>query len=190
MFYEVFKYLEGALERRADSLVGDLLLPGMARTAALEQDLAFYLGDGWREAYTVRREVADYLAHLAALEEQDPYLLVPYIYHLYMGLMSGGQVLKTKRLLSLSSIAGTKEGEEGEGRPGYSVTHYGDATIGQLKRQLRKAMNELAEHLDEETREAILVESVKVFQLNNSIIGSVKGVNRLPPPLPAPPPGS
>merc|ERR1712203_814954 len=84
-----------------------------------------------------------------------------------------------KRMLSLSSIAGSKEEDEGGEKPGYNVTSYGDIPIGSLKRQLKKAMNELAENLDEDTREKILVESVKVFELNNVIIGSVKGVDRV-----------
>ena len=109
VFYEIFKFLEECLERHADSLMGDLLLPGMARTAALEQDLAHYLGEGWREGYTVRQEVRGYLEHLQHLEEDNPYLLTPYVYHLYMGLFSGGQVLKAKRFLSLSSIAGSRD---------------------------------------------------------------------------------
>ena len=36
VFYEIFKFLEEALERHKDSLIGDLLIPGMARTAAFE----------------------------------------------------------------------------------------------------------------------------------------------------------
>merc|ERR1712059_159777 len=59
------------------------------------------------------------------------------------------------------------------------VTSYGEVTIGSLKKELRKAVNEVAEELDEETREAILEEGVKVFQLNNIIIGSVEGVDRV-----------
>ena len=178
MFYEIFKFLEEALERHNDSLIGDLLIPGMARTTALEADLAHYLGEEWKKDYVIRDEVSGYLKHLNHIEESDPYLLCPYVYHLYMGLFSGGQVLKAKRMLSLSSIAGSKEEDEGGEKPGYSVTSYGDIPIGSLKRQLKKAMNELAENLDEETREKILVESVRVFELNNVIIGSVKGVDR------------
>ena len=178
VFYEIFKFLEEALERHKDSLIGDLLIPGMARTIALESDLAHYLGEEWQKDYVIREEVSDYLKHLNKLEESDPYLLCPYVYHLYMGLFSGGQVLKAKRMLSLSSIAGLKEDDDGSEKPGYSVTHYGDVPIGSLKRQLKKAMNELAENLDEETREQMLVQSAKVFEMNNVIIGSVKGVDR------------
>jgi len=179
VFYEIFKYLEEALDRHKDSLIGDLLIPGMARTKALETDLSHYLGDDWRDDYVVRPEVKQYLAHLKHLDELDPYLLIPYIYHLYMGLFSGGQVLKAKRFLSLSSLTGSKEGDGGGDRPGYNVTNYEDIPIGVLKKNLKTIVNDLAEQLDEETREAIIKEGPKVFELNNIIIGSVQGVDRV-----------
>jgi len=177
VFYEIFKFLEEALVAHSDSLIGDLLIPGMARTEALESDLAHFLGDGWKVDYVIRPEVGLYLDHLKKLEQENPYLLIPYIYHLYMGLFSGGQVLRAKRFLSLSSISGSGVEDDGE-KPGNSVTTYGEVTIGALKKQLRKAINDLAEELDEETKEAILKEGVKVFKMNNVIIGSVKGVDR------------
>lgn len=175
VFYEIFRFLEDSLVAHSDSLIGDLLIPGMARTDALESDLAHYLGDGWKDGYVVRPEVQSYLAHLKKLDKENPYLLIPYIYHLYMGLFSGGQVLRATRFLSMSSISGSGA----EDKPGNSVTTYGDVTIGSLKKQLRKAINDLADELDVETKEAILVESVAVFEWNNVIIGSVKGVDRV-----------
>jgi len=178
VFYEIFKFLEDALVAHSDSLIGDLLIPGMARTQALESDLAHFLGDGWKEDYVIRPEVVLYLDHLKKLEQDNPYLLIPYIYHLYMGLFSGGQVLRAKRFLSLSSISGSGGEVDGE-KPGNSVTTYGDVTIGALKKQLRKAINDLAEELDEETKQNILDEGVQVFKMNNVIIGSVKGVDRV-----------
>jgi len=178
VFYEIFKFLEDALVAHSDSLIGDLLIPGMARTQALESDLAHFLGDGWKEDYVIRPEVVLYLDHLKKLEQNNPYLLIPYIYHLYMGLFSGGQVLRAKRFLSLSSISGSGGEVDGE-KPGNSVTTYGDVTIGALKKQLRKAINDLAEELDEETKQNILDEGVQVFKMNNVIIGSVKGVDRV-----------
>ena len=59
-------------------------------------DLAFFYGSNWAENYTVRSEVQIYLDHLQEIEKENPYLLVPYIYHLYMGLFSGGQILQAK----------------------------------------------------------------------------------------------
>jgi len=179
VFYEIFKYLESALERRADSLMGDLMLPGMARTKALEADLAYYLGPDWREGYTLRPQVSAYLSHLTGLEAKDPYLLTPYIYHLYMGLFSGGQILGAKRLLSLNPLASGSKDEEGGARSGLAVTYYGDLAIGTLKKQLKKAINDMAEELDEDTKEAIVKEGIKCFELNNTIISSVKGVDRV-----------
>jgi len=63
VFYEIFKYLEDALDRYKDSLIGDLLIPGMSRTHAFENDLDHYLGN-WRDEYIIRPEVQAYLEHL------------------------------------------------------------------------------------------------------------------------------
>jgi len=41
-FYEIFKYLEEALDRLGHTLLGDLDIEGMRRTKAFEQDLEFY----------------------------------------------------------------------------------------------------------------------------------------------------
>ena len=95
VFYEVFKFLEKSLNSHSDSLIGDLLIPDMARTEAFEEDLDFFFGD-WREGYQIRPEVRLYLDHLESLDQENPYLLIPYIYHLYMGLFSGGQILAAK----------------------------------------------------------------------------------------------
>jgi heme oxygenase len=41
--------------------------------------------------------VKSYLEHLKKIENENPLLLAAYIYHLYMGLLSGGQILAKKR---------------------------------------------------------------------------------------------
>jgi len=168
VFYEVFKFLEHALRSHSDSLIGDLLIDHMERTQAFEADLAFFFGSNWTENYSVRPEVQVYLDHLRDIEQDNPYLLIPYIYHLYMGLFSGGQILQAKR--KYLSLASTEQA--------CAVTNYQD-TIPSLKKKLRQAVNDLADNLDEETRQAILNESVKVFELNNSVIKSVKGINQV-----------
>jgi len=171
VFYEVFAFLERALVNHKDSLIGDLLIPGMTRTSALEADLAYYLGDNWRVGYTVRPEVQKYLDHLQNIENQNPYLLIPYVYHLYMGLFSGGQILRAKRVISMSGNS--------DSVPGNNVTSYGEFSIGPLKNQLRAAVNEVANQLDEDTRQEILEEGVTVFKMNNLVIGSVEGIDRV-----------
>jgi len=171
VFYEIFAFLERSLVNHKDSLIGDLLIPGMSRTSALESDLAHYLGENWRIGYTIRPEVQQYLDHLQDIEERNPYLLIPYIYHLYMGLFSGGQILRAKRAISMSGNR--------DNMPGNNVTSYGEYSIGPLKNQLRAAVNDVANQLDEETRNEILEEGVTVFKMNNLIIGSVEGVDRV-----------
>jgi len=170
VFYEVFKSLEQSLRSHSDSLIGDLLIPGMARTEAFEEDLEYFYGEKWKDNYEIRPEVQQYLDHLQKLDDKNPYLLIPYIYHLYMGLFSGGQILQAKRsFLSFSE----------DSSQGCAVTSYTNKTIKELKKQLRQAVNDLADNLDEETKQAILVESVRVFELNNVVIKSVKGMNQV-----------
>ena len=54
VFYEVFRYLEGAMLRLKNTKVGQLRIEGLQRTEAFESDLEFYLGKGWMKNYTPR----------------------------------------------------------------------------------------------------------------------------------------
>ena len=58
-------------------------------------DVTFQALSEWpniKDAIYSRPSVVKYLHHLAVVQEEMPDLLIPYIYHLYMGLLSGGQV--------------------------------------------------------------------------------------------------
>jgi len=166
VFYEIFKFLEEALVTHSDSLIGDLNITGIARTKAIEADLTFYLGEGWQKQ-AVRNEVEEYLAHLRTLEAEEPYLLIPYVYHLFMALLSGGQVMKAKRAMG------------GGGGGSMQVLDFGDKALGSLKKQMKGAVNEVGRQLGEETVEQIIRESVEVFRWNNTIINSVQGIGRV-----------
>ncbi|TRY67005.1 hypothetical protein TCAL_02314 [Tigriopus californicus] len=170
VFYEIFRALEQAMEDHKDSLIGEFDLPGLRRAEAFEADLAFYFGDHWRQTYEIRPEVAQYLAHLKRLEDENPYLLIAYIYHLYMGLLSGGQLLKSKKDFFKSGKTATQDA-------GDAVTYFKDVSIASLKKRMKEIANTVAKDLDDETRKQILQEGVQVFKLNNTIIKSVRGVN-------------
>jgi len=177
VFYEVFRFLEGAVQRTKDSLLGEYnLIAGLWRTEALERDLVHFLGNDWNGAsYEIRPEVGKYLARLKVVEAENPYLLVAYIYHMYMGLLSGGQILQAKRKLGVTS-----SGSKGDSAAlGEAITHFEppSRTIAVLKKEIREATNRIGEELDEGTREAVIAEGVKVFELNNLVIRSVKGVD-------------
>ena len=171
-FTNIFLFLEEALTRNKDSLLGDLDIEGMRRTEAFQKDLKSLYGDEWEQKLKDMKEtqvVKNYIGHLELIENENPYLLSAYVYHLYMGLLSGGQILSAKKRIS------RQKGEESKGDEIFKVDK--PHTVSSLKKRIRESMEDISENLDEETKENILKEGVKVFELNNSLIHSVKGVD-------------
>lgn len=111
---------------------------------------------------------------LREVEDTDPTLLMAYIYHLYMGLLSGGIFLRKKRQI-VQKISPFKTPPS----DGNNVTDFGQNSIFQLKRDLRESMNRIAETLDEDTKNKLIEESKIVFELNNEIIKSVQTGTRI-----------
>ncbi|EZA53267.1 hypothetical protein DMN91_004604 [Ooceraea biroi] len=171
VFYEIFRYLEGAMIRLKNTKIGLLPLSELQRTEAFERDLDHYLGKEWRKNYSPRDSVAKYLMRLREVEDTDPTLLMAYIYHLYMGLLSGGLILRKKRQL-MQKISPFKAPATSDGN---NVTDFGEQnSIFQLKHDLRESMNRIAKTLDEDTKNKLIEESKIVFELNNEIIRSVQ----------------
>lgn len=172
VFYEIFRYLEEAMIRLKDTLVGELCIEGLQRTEAFERDLSFYLGSDWKKTYKPRQSVIKYLLHLRKLEDSDPNQLMAYIYHLYMGLLSGGQILRKKRAMVKKFMLFPSEHAYQD-----AVTDFGATGISKMKRDLVEAMNGIAGVLDEKTKEKLIEESKTVFVMNNEIIRSIQGAN-------------
>lgn len=169
VFYEVFQYLEGALDRHSHTLIGELDVPGMRRTEAFEKDLAHYLGAKWKEGYAPRESVCQYLEHLKKIEDENPYFLMAYIYHLYMGLLSGGQILRRKKTLLEKLKFSRKDSMEG-----MAVTEI-TGSVSRIKGQMTEAMNLIAGEMDDDTKQRLLEESKMVFILNNRMVHSIEG---------------
>ena len=70
----------------------------ISRTKAFEQDLDYFYGTKWRKEND-NEAVQKYIDHLDQLANEEPLLLIAYFYHLYMGLLSGGQILSKKKYL-------------------------------------------------------------------------------------------
>ncbi|KAK4299102.1 hypothetical protein Pmani_028599 [Petrolisthes manimaculis] len=170
VFYEIFRYLENALDRYSHTLVGELDITGMRRTQAFEKDLSHYLGKDWKVGYAPRESVCQYLKHLQKIEQENPHYLMAYIYHLYMGLLSGGQILRRKKTLLQRLKFSTKESVEG-----MAVTEITDTSVYKMKKQMSEAMERIAQEMDEETRQRLLEESKMVFILNNNMVHSIEG---------------
>lgn len=88
-FFVVLDHLERlAFEHRARGTSSGLAaypLEEMRRTPGFVKDLAFYLGPAWREKLPDTPALRAYLSHLDALAAEDPLLLVPFLYHLHLG---------------------------------------------------------------------------------------------------------
>lgn len=164
VFYEIFRFLE-------ENVSEDLLPNAFHRTEAFERDLAYYLGENWRRDYEIRDSVKMYLKHLHDVKNRSPILLLAYVYHLYMGLLSGGQILQKKRSLNL---LGSRNNGGGD-----AVTHFENHTIAELKTIMRSLVDKLAISFDESTKILLIAESKMVFHLNNEIVRTVRGVNRV-----------
>ena len=176
-FYEIFKFLEQALDRLNHTLISELDINGMRRTKAFEEDLHFYYGKEWLEnVYQPSAAVTAYLDYLVCLEKENPYMLAAYIYHLFMGLFSGGQILRKKRALEASLKFQTINPNSVQ--PGEAVTDFGDIQIFKLKKQMVDAMENIAEQLGEEDRWKLIEESKNVFRMNNKMIRTIS-TNRI-----------
>lgn len=172
VFYEIFRFIEEAILRLKNTPVGEFNFKEMMRTEAFEKDLEFYLDKNWAYNYTPRESVVKYLLHLQELEKENPILLMAYIYHLYMGLLSGGQILSKKRLLTNKFLLLPKEDREGN-----AVTDFGNHSIASIKKKIVETTNSIANDLDDNTKELLLKESKTVFVLNNAMIRTIRGTN-------------
>ncbi|XP_072946454.1 uncharacterized protein Ho [Epargyreus clarus] len=172
VFYHIFAFLEDAKQRLNmadfDKLFVDKVL---FRKHAFEEDLKHYLGEDW-QAIPKSAALENYLQHLHDLERDNPQLLMAYVYHLYLGLLSGGQILARKR-----KMFGDKTPQDETYVD--KVTDFSDVDIGKLKNNFRAAMNSIAEHMTVEEQEAFIEESNQVFLMNNLIVNSVAGQNQV-----------
>lgn len=166
VFYDIFKYLE-------QNVSHDFLPEEYHRTQQFEEDLQFYLGTDWKTKHQPRKEVCDYIKHLEKIQKENSNLLIAHVYHLYMGLLSGGQILQKRRNISNKFNPFASSGSEGS-----ALTSFDDHTIYELKQKMRKTIDDFGARLDDDTRKQLIDESRKVFEMNNEIIKTVEGVNR------------
>lgn len=179
-FHPIFQYLE-------QTLPANQLTPDIHHAKAIEADIRFYcaqLGLNADSQLSERRlSVSAYLDHLRDVAAENPQLLMAYAYHLYMGMLSGGQIINRKRRmfakLSLRNADAAAAGETSAAiDDGYRTTMFDEVNgpkIGELKTAMRELLNELGNSVDARTRQRLLEESIQVFELNNAMIHSIRG---------------
>lgn len=168
LFYFVYVQLESAIKEHKDheAFRGlSEILSEFARADSIAKDLRFYLGEDWSTKYQPTQAVQDYIKHLQELEKEDPVLVLPYCYHMYMAMLAGGVMIK--KLVKRSFAP-----PEGEGLNCFAF----DVKSNKALRDTIKAKIN-AVQLDDEAKTLILAESVNCFKLNNQIVRSLDGAS-------------
>lgn len=85
-------------------------LAELRRSAALEEDLEFLVGSGWRQQLTIVPSTARYVLHLETLRAGQSMMLIAHGYLRHLGDLSGGQLLRgrVRSMLGLEGSAGTR----------------------------------------------------------------------------------
>jgi len=89
--YFIYEALENATDRmRQESVASRFISDGLTRLPALESDLAFLLGDGWRDRIAPLPSTARYVARINQVGSTWPGGFVAHHYTRYLGDLSGG----------------------------------------------------------------------------------------------------
>jgi heme oxygenase len=108
--YFLYSTLEAEMTRHGDHpVVGPMVFAELLRTQKLEEDLAYYYGDNWREEISATPAGEHYVSRIREVSRSNPALLVAHAYVRYMGDLSGGQGLRhiVRSALNLPPDQGT-----------------------------------------------------------------------------------
>jgi heme oxygenase (biliverdin-producing, ferredoxin) len=93
--HPVYEVLEQAVAAHAGTPeVRPFLHPGLARLPALDADLEFLAGPGWRAELDVLPATARYVERIRSVADDWPAGLVAHHYLRYLGDLSGGQIIR------------------------------------------------------------------------------------------------
>ena len=189
LFLPVFETLESILERTAKghpTTIGKLtpLLPILRRTPGLRADLAYYLTrerrdaleNGWNQPpndetnnNTCHAAMAEYVQHLLRLETEHPVAILAYAYHLYGGVLAGGQII-SRGVRKAMGLAKDKQ----DGVQVFHVQYDGTGISNKgLFQKVKTIFNEEMEFSAQE-KQILIQEGKEVFRLNNALVGTVK----------------
>ncbi|XP_078388209.1 uncharacterized protein LOC144669580 [Cetorhinus maximus] len=170
--YFIYTALEEEIERNKDHpAFAPLYFPSeLHRKEALEQDLEYFHGPGWRNRIECPKATGEYVSRIQHVGQREPELLVAHAYIRYLGDLSGGQMLKrvAQKALQLPST--------GEGVAFFTFDRVTNAT--KFKQLYRSRMNTL--EVNRETKEKIMDEANRAFQLNMGLFGELQALSSGP----------
>ena len=165
--YLVYSALEEALQQHQDHpVLSQIYFPEINRRHNLEQDLAFYYGDSWRDRIEPLNAGVVYVDRIRELASSDPVCLIAHAYTRYMGDLSGGQALKRV-------VRSALELPEGVGTAFYEFDQI--PTIEDkkaFKEKYRQTLDSLA--IDEDTINRIVDEANYAFMLNRNVVNELE----------------
>jgi heme oxygenase len=161
-YHAVYSVLEQAAETmKANPIAGALVRPELARTAALEADLAFLAGPDWRNTLPVIDETARYCERLGEVAFTWPGGFVAHHYVRYMGDLSGGAIISKKVAAAL--------GLDRQGIEFYLFDGIPDADS--FKNGYRATLDLMP--FDTAEREKVVNEALKAYELNTAVLAAV-----------------
>lgn len=163
--YFVYEAMEEEVDKLANHpVVGPVGKKELNRLESLEQDLAFYFGDNWREEIKPSPSAAAYVERIHAVAKDSPELLVGHHYTRYMGDLSGGQILK-----NIAQKAMNMSGDDG--LRFYVFDDISDEKA--FKTAYRSTMDQLP--IDQDMADRILEEANHAFHLNMKMFQELEG---------------
>ncbi|MFM7454982.1 MAG: heme oxygenase (biliverdin-producing) [Vulcanococcus sp.] len=165
--YFVYAAMEeeiGRLRAAGHPVVGPVGFPELNRRETLEQDLAFYFGDGWRNSVKATPAAQEYVARIHQIAQESPELLVGHHYTRYIGSLSGGQILKAiaQKAMNLG---------EHDGLRFYAFDAIPDEKG--FKTNYRATLDALP--IDQATGDRIVAEANHAFHLNMTMFQELEG---------------
>ena len=162
--YDAMEQEIGKLRAAGHPVVGPVGFPELNRRESLEQDLAFYFGEGWRNSVKATPAAQEYVARIHQIAQESPELLVGHHYTRYIGDLSGGQILKAiaQKAMNLG---------EHDGLRFYAFDAIPDEQG--FKANYRATLDALP--IDQATADRIVEEANQAFHLNMTMFQELEG---------------
>jgi heme oxygenase len=162
--YDAMEQEIGKLRAAGHPVVGPVGFPELNRRESLEQDLAYYFGEGWRNSVKATPAAQMYVARIHQIAQESPELLVGHHYTRYIGDLSGGQILKAiaQKAMNLG---------EHDGLRFYAFDAIPDEKG--FKANYRTTLDALP--IDQATADRIVAEANHAFHLNMTMFQELEG---------------
>jgi heme oxygenase (biliverdin-producing, ferredoxin) len=152
---EVYEALEEALEsQRTHAAVGGFVFPELWRSQAIQEDLACFLGEEWRDTPRPLHLTTTHVERIQELVEEAPHLLVAHAYVRYIRDILSGPLLG-------NMVARAFDLTEGEGIALYQSV--GPSSLEIFQRRVTRNMDAL--NLSDEQMREVVQEARLAFRL-------------------------